>query len=245
MESRPSLSLADQFSAACEWWREAGVEHDFHDEPEKLLQELDGTGDKPAKAQAAKPAPEPERPKLGGDRSHWPDTLATFRNWWLNEPTLDENGISGRVGPRGAGNAELMVILPMPELDDREALFSGAHGALLSNMLRAMEVDESDAYFATALPRHTPMADWAGLEANGLGDVLQRHIALAAPERLLILGRDVLPLLGHGPQQGVKEIAIGGRAIQALASFSPEALLENARLRADLWRRWLDWTGKA
>jgi DNA polymerase len=94
-------------------------------------------------------------------------------------------------------------------------------------------------------PRHTPLPDWDGLAARGHGDVLQHLLALARPQRLIVFGRSILPLLGHTPAQGapvVSELAIQGRALPLLATYAPENLLKSARERAGLWQRWLEWT---
>jgi DNA polymerase len=102
--------------------------------------------------------------------------------------------------------------------------------------------------FAAALPRHTPLPDWAGLAADGHGEVLLHLLALAAPKRVIVLGRSILPLLGHDPPQAapaVSELAIQDRAVPLLTTYAPERLLENARLRAGFWQRWLEWTDNA
>lgn len=248
MESRPPLSLADQFAAACDWWREAGVDQDFLDEPEKLLKapEVQSRQARAAaeKVKAALEA-EAQKPMIGGEKSAWPTSLEDFQQWWMTEPSLDEAGTQGRVAPRGPKGADLMVIVPMPEADDRDRLLSAGHGKLISNMLRAMEVNADKAYLASALPRHMPLADWAGPHAAGLGEIMLRHMELAAPKRVLVLGRDLMPLLGQEKRQGVCDLALAEGSIQLLASFAPENLVATARLRADLWRRWLDWTGNA
>jgi DNA polymerase len=100
-------------------------------------------------------------------------------------------------------------------------------------------------YLAAALPRHTPLPDWERLAADGLGEILLHHIRLAEPQRLIVLGMRILPLLGHDPAQAapaVSELTIQGRAVPMLTSYAPDRLLGNARQRAALWQRWLDWT---
>ena len=91
----------------------------------------------------------------------------------------------------------------MPEAGDSDSLLSGPHGTLVANMLRAMQIAPDKAYVATAIPRHQPLTDWDALQAAGLGEVLAHHITLAAPRRLLVLGNDILPLLGLEKRQGV------------------------------------------
>ncbi len=249
MESRDPLTLAEQFAAACDWWREAGVDQDFHDAPEKLLKDAETVTEAPKPAQQRpEPAEEPAPPPLtqiGGDPSQWPQKLDAFHGWWMREESLDQSGTLQRIPPRGVPQADLMVLVPMPEAGDGEQLLSGVQGTLVRNMLRAMEVAEERSYVAAVLPRHTPLADWEGLLASGMDKVLLHHISLAAPKRLLVLGRDIMPLLGQEKRQGVAELSLAEGSIQLLASFAPENLLQNAKLRADLWRRWLDWTKKA
>ena len=74
---------------------------------------------------------------------------------------------------------------------------------------------------------------------------MKHLIGLLRPKRLLVFGHSILPLLGHGPAQGapaVSELAIQGQTVPLLSTYAPERLLENARLRAGLWQRWLEWT---
>ncbi len=247
MDSHADHSLEDQLAAALDWWREAGVDHDYTDTPQKLLE--DAPAEEPQRAPKATEktttAPEPPKVMLGGDRTNWPQSLEGFVPWWTSEASLDDGRTDRRLPPRGVHGAELMVLVPMPEADDSDTLLSGAQGKLVANMLRAMEIVPEQSYIASALPRHMPLADWQGLHNAGLGAVLVHHIALAAPKRLLVLGGDILPLLGLEKRRGVLELTMADQSIHLLASFAPENLLENARLRADLWRRWLDWTGKA
>lgn len=243
MESSPGL--AQSYAAALEWWREAGVDMHFNDEALAMLREAD-TESAPAAPVSERKAPEPAAPpppSMGGEQADWPSTLEQFAGWWLAEPSLADS--ASRVPPRGVGQAELMVLVPMPEADDSDSLLSGPHGTLVSTMLRAMQIAPDKAYVAAALPAHQPLADWHALQAAGLGAVLTHHIALAAPRRLLVLGNDILPLLGLEKRQGVRELPLNGNTVELLASVAPDNLLQNAKARANLWRRWLDWTGHA
>ena len=247
MDSNAPSTLADQLAASLDWWREAGVDQDYSDEITKLLAEgeVEPAKPPPKKAEAPQEKQAPAPPQIGGDNAQFPQSFAGFAPWWVSEPSLDNGNMSKRLAPRGVQNAKLMVIVPMPEEADSDQLLSGNQGKLVSNMLRAMQIAPEASYQAAVLPRHMPFANWSELQQAGLGKVLHHHIQLAAPERILVLGSDILPLLGLEKRRGVLEIESNGSAIQLLASYAPENLLENARLRADLWRRWLDWTGKA
>jgi DNA polymerase len=136
----------------------------------------------------------------------------------------------------------------MPEESDRDTLLSGLQGRLLASFAQAAGLAPEAVAYAAALPRHTPMPDWDGLVAGGLGDVLLHMLGLSAARRVMVLGRSISPLFGHDPTQAapaVSELAIQGRSVPVLTTYAPERLLENARLRASLWQRWLEWTDGA
>ncbi len=235
--------LAEAIAAAQAWWREAGVDHVFHDEPQPWLA-APVTGAEAPAPQAARPAA-PPRPRIGGDSTGWPQDLAAWRAWWLAEPSLDPGGTAPRLAPRGEPGAEVLFLVPMPEAEDGDTLLSGPEGRLLGSFATAMGLDESQVYWASALPRHVAHPDWDRLGADGLGDALLHHLALAAPQRVIAFGQRILPLIGHDPAQAApagNEIAIQPGPVPLLATIAPQQLLGNAGQRAALWRRWLDWT---
>ena len=250
MSGRPAPTLAESIAAAQDWWREAGVDLTYHDEPAGWLVDEAPVAE-PVVQEAATPvaAPRtPERLPAGGDRAGWPQDLAGFARWWLEEPSLDGGGLHPRVAPRCVADAELLMLVTMPEADDSETLLSGPHGRLLASFALAAGLAPDTVALAAALPRHTVAPDWGGLAARGHGDVLLHLLALASPKRLIVLGRGILPLLRHDLPQGapaVSQLSIQDRAVPLLATYAPERLLENARLRQGLWQRWLEWTDNA
>ena len=259
MDRRPaSPDIAAQVAAAFDWWREAGVDSDYADEPtdwlaEEAAEEAPAPPPPPAPTERAVAAPAPSQrvasPRqdgpIGGDLAGWPTTLEAFREWWLTEPSLDAGGVEARVAPVGKKSPRLMVVVPEPASGEVERVPGGVAGRMLDAFLDAAGVAQEVVYFASALPRHTPLPDWTQLAADGLGAVLAHHVGLVAPERLLVLGRDVLPLLGHDTAQAApdfRQFSHDGTVIPALAAEAPDSLLRSARMRARLWRRWLDWT---
>jgi len=252
MTGRASLSLADQLAAAQDWWREAGVDCAFADEPTRWLRD---PAEEQAQTSSGAPAPipppaatQPPKPKasIGGDPASWPQDLASFSAWWLAEPSLETGGTQPRIPPRGPAGAKLMILVPAPEAQDEDRLLSGPQGALLESFLAAAEVASGDVYLAAGLPRRTPLADMPALAEEGLGAVTLHHIALARPDRLLILGRDVLPLVGHDPTQNpvsLGEVNHGSGIVPAMVGRSLELMLQRPATRSRFWRRWLDWTG--
>lgn len=239
-------SLKSQVAAAMDWWRDAGVDYDYSDDATDWLAE-------PEPAPEAKPAPtarqpmaEPEKPAapqivdlLG---SELPQDLAAFREFWLNDPKLALSGKAPRVSPRGEAGADLMILVATPEQEDRDQLLSGPQGRLLAKILTALELSEADVYLASCVPQFVPLADGQELVAAGYAKVLDHHIGLARPKRLLAFGSNILPLLGHDAAQqpdSVQKYAANGEDVPLLVTEGLDALANMPRLKARFWRRWL------
>lgn len=256
MEGQVQPFRTGDIAAALAWWRDAGVDLDFTDDPVRWL------ADKDDAALAAPPAPalpaayvaprraEPETVasavRIGGDRSAWPADLAAFAPWWLAEPTLDGGQVRGRVPPRGPAGAPVMVLVPAPGPAETELLTQGAEASLLAAMLQAMGIAPEQAYLASALPRHMALPDWDSLRAQGLGEVLAHHVALARPERLIVLGSSILPLLGHDPAQIAKtSLAFNHEnySVPILGALDLGTLAARPARKANFWQRWLDFAG--
>ena len=248
MSPRPAPTLAESLAAAQEWWREAGVDYAYSDEPAAWLVD-EAPPPEPARAGPAVAAPtaprRPERPPVGGDKANWPTDLAAFRSWWLDEPTLDEGGLHPRIAPRGEPDAAVMLLVTMPEAEDRDGLLTGPQGRMLGSFAQAAGISSGDLALASALPRHMALPDWEALATRGHGEVLQHLLGLMRPRRLIVFGRGILSLLGHSPTQlapAVSELSIQGRPLPLLWTYAAENLLKESRDRAALWRRWLEWT---
>lgn len=247
--------FAAQLAAAIDWWRAAGVEHDFADEPRGwIAAPEDGSPEAAAQPTAAATPksmapPLASTPPIGAEQAQWPATLVDFNNWWLTEPTLDHGEIAARLAPRGPAGAELMLLVEHPEQQDSDRLLSGPQGKLLSAMLKAMGIADEAVYFASALPRHTQMPDWAALQRGGLGAVLVHHIDLVAPKRLITFGRSVAALIsspiGHDPAKSDEtspQFNHEGTSVPLLAVTGLDMLLAKPQGKARFWGRWLEWT---
>lgn len=241
---------AGAIAAALDWWRLAGVDHDYADEANAWLAEPAAESAREAPIVASQPrsvtpAP-PPRPRIGEAPENWPQTLGAFAQWWMEEPSLDSGSTEGRVPPRGPAAARLMVLVDHPEGGDTEILLGGSQGVLLGGMLKALGLGEDEVYFASVLPRHMPMPDWAALVSDGLGEITAHHIALAAPQRILVFGSNVSSLLGHDPAKNDGFLPSVGQdipRIPALVAPGLSALAARPRGKARLWQALLDWTG--
>jgi len=254
-------TLTQEIETAIEWWRAAGVDHDYGDDATAWLDDvsvadvLENPGQTPQNRTAApqedagdSPTSDPKTPPrtdLLGDSP--PATLAEFHEFWLTATGLDAIGPRGRVPPRGTTGAKLMVLVVEPEEGDNEALLTGPQGRLLAKMLKAMGLSENDVYLASALPRPTPMADTASIAASGLDAVTAHHITLAAPKCVLALGGNILPLIGHElPKDltSLREINLVNPPMPLLVSEGLDSLMAMPRLKARFWRRWIEWSAE-
>lgn len=249
MGEHANLTPAQALAGAMNWWREAGVDLHFVDETHQWIVDSPEEAGIPAPRRAmAMPPPEMEPevlPPLLAIRDNWPQTLEEFSPWWLQEPALDRGGTSPRVAPRGVTHPELMILVAEPEADDRQELLSGPLGAFLDAMLVAMGIAPERTYRASALPRNTPLADWNAAAHSGMRDLTLHHIDLVQPERVLVFGRNILPLLSHNPAQNPAdycEINHRDRKIPVIVGWDLAALLGRAKARSMFWQRWLDWT---
>ena len=240
---------AAELAAAQAWWRQAGVDLAFADTATDWLaatrvQPTEATTEQTVPLAHPTPSPKQAKPRIGGDRALWPTTLADFAGWWLTEPSLDPAPAAQRVLPAGTHGAPLMVLVAMPEPGDDAALLEGRQGRLLDAILAAFGRARDQVYLASILPRSIAAPDWAAITAGGLGQVLAHHVALAAPQRLFVFGRDVSSLLGHDPAQVAQSsLRFNHEGCSIPLAFAPalEGLLERPALKRGLWARWLEW----
>jgi hypothetical protein len=248
MDARAKPDLAEQIAAALGWWRDAGIDYDYVDAPRDWRTRVAAPAPEVAAPAAVAVVPGPASPadQIGGPPERWPTDIEGFRTWWLSEPSLDHGGVARRVPPRGPAGAELMVLVGDPEQGDDDALLSGPRGKLVAGIHTALAMDVEQVYFASALPRCTPLPAWDQLAAEGLGAVVRHHIALVAPKRLIVFGGGVSSLIGHDPTKktaGLHDFNHDNLRIPLLAAMDLAALLARPRAKAGLWQRLLDWTG--
>ena len=258
MKQNHSSSLAHDFAAALEWWKLAGVSQNFLDDATDWLEEAPSV--ELSKPQQTTLSPSSSTPETGDlqkkvkpqqnilPQDAAPTNLEEFCKWWLEDPALDPRGVKGRIAPHGAHNSKLMVLVVDPEAQDTDTLLSGPCGALLSKILKASGLAQEDIYYASVLPTHTPLANGEDLLAKGYAEVLALHITLAAPQNILSLGSNTLPLLAHGaPEETVNkagslhEFNHDNRTTPMFVGESLEGLMGSPTLKARFWRQWIQW----
>lgn len=210
------------------WWLEAGVDVAVQDEPRAWL----GAPDAPA------PAASPAEAAAGQPRD-LPESLDAFRAWLGETPALPlaRSGIR-RVLPVGAAEAEVMLLTDMPSADDAadSQAIGGPSWELTKRMLEAIGLAPEQAYVASLSCVLSPGTRLSAKELDECAAIARRHIALARPRRLL--------LLGDGPSRALlgKPLAIARghvhkvEGVRAVATFHPRQLLTRSSDKALAWR---------
>jgi DNA polymerase len=218
----PAIAMDEREAAsALRWWLEAGVDIATQEDPRNWFERA-----APAvqPGEVAEPAPPPE-------------TFEAFRAWLSGPLGPLATDRSKPVLPQGAGGAEVMLISEPPTRDELAAgsPIGGDAAVLMERMLAAIGM-AGKAYSANLACFHSPGARLTEKELKACGEAARRHVALAEPKRLLLLGdapcRAVLgkPLLqarGH-----VHKV----EGVRAVATFHPRQLLKRPSDKALAWK---------
>lgn len=143
----------------------------------------------------------------------------------------------------GTPGARVMVVDLMPgECADRSGeAFAGVEGRLVDNMLAAIGLDRDSAYLAYFSPWRSP----GGREPNpretaALLPFARRHVELAAPEILLVLGEAATRAMVGADERVTRgewfDFACGGAKVRATPFYGLGSLLKSPGLKRTAWR---------
>jgi DNA polymerase len=204
-------------ASALRWWLEMGVDAAIQETPRNWLE-------------PAPSAPEPE--------AALPETLQEFRDWLSGDPAAPlATARSKAVLPVGAEDAEIMLLSDPPTREElaSDAPIGGEAAQLVRRMLQAIGMADS-AYSANLACFHSPGARLSPEQIEQCAAAARRHIALARPKRLLLLGD--LPsrtLLGKPLLEARGKIhKIEG--VRTVATFHPRQLLKRPSDKALAWK---------
>lgn len=171
-----------------------------------------------------------------------PATIAAFTRWLMESPDIPEAGPPARrIGVSGNPQADLMIMIDMPELGDVDAgqLLSGEVGDLFDRMLVALKIDRQSTYLVALCPGRVPTGLLSPMSDNKLGEIARHHMALAKPKQLWLMGHAVSrAILGMELPQArgtLHKLNHDTGSVDAVASFSPAYLFQNPRRKADAW----------
>ena len=145
---------------------------------------------------------------------------------------------------RGNPEADVMVIGEAPgrEEDIAGKPFIGPAGQLLDKMLASIGLTEETAYLTNVVNWRLPKnRNPTNAEIEMCRPFLERHIELAAPKVILLVGgvsmSAMTGLTGIMKQRGQwQTVTIAGKEIPALPIYHPAFLLRQPVLKKDAWR---------
>ncbi|MEO0999942.1 MAG: uracil-DNA glycosylase [Pseudomonadota bacterium] len=245
----PDAAETRALLAALAWQIEAGVDEAVGEDP------VDRFAPPPAPPRATAPAQAPAPPLAAAE-----DPVSEAGRLAADAPDLESlraamasfEGCALKKGARnlvfadGTPGAPLMIVGEAPGRDeDREGLpFVGRSGRLLDAMLaaigrnRAEAAAEQAAYITNVLPWRPPQnRDPSTDEMAMMKAFLDRHIALARPSVLLLMGNAAAKTL---LETGTGITRLRGtwaevQGIPAMPTFHPAALLRNPAQKAPVW----------
>lgn len=227
-------------ASALDWWREAGVDVVVADAPRDWTRRDDAQGASNAGSQAA----DSDAPVQGEAEAEMPlpATLEGFVDWRFGSGAPEADWGEPVLSPSGNPNAALMVLTDLPEAGDGTGgtLLGGDAGRLFDRMLAAIGEDRESIYLAP-LCAARPITGQIPREAEALlARLALHHIALAAPQRVLLLGQAVSRAIvgsDSGAVRGcLQPLNYPGGQSQAIASFQPRFLLNRPAAKADAWK---------
>lgn len=226
--------------ALLEWQVELGASDAIGDLPvDRYSLEKPAPRAAPAPVTAEAAAPDPveiarSSAQAAGSLSGLRDALANFEHCEL------KRGARNLVFADGCAGARVMIIGEAPGRDeDREGLpFVGRAGQLLDKMLAAINLSRSDSvYITNILPWRPPQnRDPRPDEIAMMRPFVQRHVELAAPDILILMGniscQAVLEKRGITRLRGNWDTAWGK---PAMPMFHPAYLLRQPAAKKMAW----------
>lgn len=223
-----SMTVAEARSALA-WWLECGVDAVIQENPRDWLKLPEPR--RAASAEAPAPPPNINRP------TH--ETLADLQQWLATSAHLPfASASSKRILPVGPAEAQIMLLTDAPTLEDHAAgqPIGGDSWILAQRMLAAIGIAADQAYCASLSCFNAPGARMSASDREECAEIARRHIALAKPKRLL--------LLGDGPAQALlgKPIAQARghlhkvEGVPAVATFHPRHLIKRPLDKSLAWK---------
>lgn len=214
-----------QAVAMLQWWLESGVDALVDESPRHWLAAPPSA---PATPQPPIPVPAP---------AAIPADFDSFRAWLAETPDLPMSGPgSRRILPQGVLGAPIMLMADMAGNEDGDRPIGGASWELAVRMLAAIGIAAKEAYLASLSCMTAPAARLNTEEAARCADLARRHIALAAPKRLILFGDGPSKALLGAPLARTRGKIHKVENIRTIATFAPAHLLRTPNHKALAWR---------
>ena len=207
-------------ASALRWWLEAGVDAAIQEHPRNWLE------------RAPSVAPVEEKPAV-----ELPDSLDAFQQWLSTGPDAPLASVRSKpVLPQGAEGAEVMILSEPPgrqELADGSPV-GGAAAELLERMLAAIGM-AGQAYLANLACFHST-GRLSPQQLEQCATAARKHVALARPRRLLLLGDLPARALLGKPLIEARGHVHKIEGVRTIATIHPRQLLDRASDKALAWK---------
>jgi DNA polymerase len=211
--------LDHELASLLEWWVEVGVDVAVQEEARDWL--------KGAAAPMAANVAEPTH-----------ETLADLRDWLASSVQVPlASATAKRILPHGPEDAAVMLLSDAPALEDFASgqPIGGAAWDLTGKMLGAIGLDNGQAYSASLSCFHAPGTRMSEQDRAQCADLARKHIALARPKRLLLLGDGPCRALLGQPLVQARGHVHKVEGVRTVGTFHPRWLLQRPSDKAKAW----------
>ncbi len=228
------------------WWRDAGVDVLIDEQPRNWLADAKPVAKpvpvSPGHAKVGRASPGPTSPAPARLAPALPETLQQLLEWMTTDvETLSDYPVRQRLRPEGDPGNNPMIVTDVPERGDTAAghLLSGEIGALFDRMIAAWKTDRARIYLTAMAPARPASGQIDPISLELLGPILVRHIQLAAPKKLWLMGEAASrAVLGTNVAEAtgrLHHINYGGVRVDAIATLHPRVLLREPKSKARVW----------
>jgi uracil-DNA glycosylase family 4 len=222
-----SIGIAEA-RGALGWWLDSGVDVAVQEEPRNWLKPP-----APRENLPAEPAPVPNV----SQPSH--ETLAELQEWLSSSAQLPfASAGAKRILPRGSENAPVMLLADAPALEDFTAgqPIGGEAWELATRMLAAINIPADQAYSASLSSIHAPGTKMSAADREACAEIARRHVRLAKPRRLLLLGDGPAQALLGKPVVQARGHVHKIEGVRTVATFHPRHLIKRPLDKSLAWK---------
>jgi uracil-DNA glycosylase len=210
-------------ASALRWWLEAGVDAAIQEQPRNWFE------------REAAPAPGDEPPSAA---EPLPETLEAFQQWLSTSPGAPLAAARSKpVLPNGAEGAQVMLISEPPSRDELASglPIGGEAAELMERMLAAIGM-AGQAYSANLSCFHSPGARLSPKQLEECAAAARKHVALARPKRLLLLGDVPSRALLGKPLVEARAHVHKVEGVRTVVTFHPRQLLRRPSDKRLAWQ---------